>query len=266
MTEKDIDAMNVIVDNHQEVMENEIQSLVRKINTRLHNSHTAHYTPIIEQLERRLAEQKLKNAAEDKRGGQLEAQKNRTELIISRFVGHISLLRIKERTNNVRSRIFKAWFDLSSGRTVMANTAERLYCKDPMRRILFKRWQRKFRDSRSKRQRRELRRSCEKDIRLRETEATQRVTALQAELSAVKQLLVEHEKQHGEMQQKLRRAFMRGVVNLNLEAMDVFGEIPTADAIPNNQRNIGQKTEDASSDEDDFFIEPAPRISVIRHH
>ena len=123
-----------------------------------------------------------------------------------------------------------------------------------------------MRKVRLQRQKRELRRSCEKDLRMKETEAAQRITALQAELDAVKQLLVEHEKQHGEMQQKLRRAFMRGVVNLNLEAMDVFGEIPTVDTVKDKNATITQVVKDDSDDEDDFFVEPAPRISVVRHH
>lgn len=97
---------------------------------------------------------------------------------------------------------------------------------------------------------------------MKETESAQKITALEAELDAVKQLLVEHEAQHDEMQQKLRRAFMRGVVNLNLEAMGVFGEVPTTE-VPASQKHITQRAK--GPDEDDFVIEPAPRISVVRH-
>ncbi|OHT13188.1 hypothetical protein TRFO_16743 [Tritrichomonas foetus] len=237
--------------------------------SRLYQEHQQYYQPIIQKLERRVAEQNVKNATEKKRGEQLEGELERTKLIISRFVYHIAELKARDHLRNVRSRVFKAWADIASGRAIMANMTVRLYLTQPMRRILFKRWVRRMRKVRQQRLGRELRHVCQQDISQKETEASQRICALKSELQAVQQLLIEHEKQHGEMQEKLRRAFMRGVVNLNLEAMDVFGEVPTTEVVPPPVRKSAQlaaATQDSSDDDgNDFFVEPAPKISVIRH-
>ena len=229
-----------------------------------------YYQPIIQKFERRVAEQRLKNATEKKRGEQLRDQLDRTNLMISRFVLHIANLKARDHTASIRSRVFKAWADLATGKQIMTSTIARLYLDRPMRRILFKRWVRRMRKVRQQRLGRELRHVMQQDISQKETEQTQKITALRAELQAVRQLLVEHEKQHGEMQQKLRRAFMRGVVNLNLEAMDVFGEIPTEVPPPPIRKSaeIAAATnhqDDEDEDENDFYVEPAPKISVIRH-
>jgi hypothetical protein len=42
--------------------------------------------------------------------------------------------------------------------------------------------------------------------------------------------------------------------------MDVFGEVPTAETIS------VAKPERKERSTDDFFVEPAPRVSVVRHH
>lgn len=190
-----------------------------------------------------------------------------TDKILSRLVNHIIIYKNKDRTANTRSRIFKAWADMATERSIMARAAGNQFIRGRPTRILFSRWVRRTRRVRLQRQKRDLRRSCERDVRQKDSEAAQRIAALQAELDAVKQLLVEHEKQHGEMQEKLRRAFMRGIVNLNLEAMDVFGEVPTAETVPTTrlERSRGRAA-DPRDEGDDFVVEPAPRISVIRHH
>jgi hypothetical protein len=107
-----------------------------------------------------------------------------------------------------------------------------------------------------------LRQANERDLRAQGSETAQRIAAIHPELDAVEQLLVDHERQRAEMQEKLRRAFMRGVVNLTLEAMNIFSEIPTAEGLPvKKQRGRPRQTRDGA---DDFVVEPA-RVSVIRH-
>jgi hypothetical protein len=175
----------------------------------------------------------------------------------------IAAYRLKDQTANLRSKIFKAWQRLSGEREIMLCTIGQLYLYEPAKRIAFKRWVRKMRKVRLQRQKREARRACERDLRARETESIQKISALQSELDAVKQLLVEHEQQHGDMQEKLRRAFMRGVVGLNLEAMDVFGEVPTSESLRRGRGDgIDQRRDE---DGEDFVVEPVPRIAVMRH-
>lgn len=267
--DENINTMHEYVDNHHETLDEELQNLLRSMRYRLIKENQEYYQPIIQKYERRVAEQRLKNATEKKRGEQLKEQLDRTNLIISRFVLHIANLKARDHTASTRSRVFKAWADLATGKQIMANTITRLYLDRPMRRILFKRWVRRMRKIRQQRLGRELRHIMQQDISQKETEQTQKITALRAELQAVRQLLVEHEKQHGEMQQKLRRAFMRGVVNLNLEAMDVFGEVPTEVPPPQVRKSAevaaANNLNDDDEDENDFYVEPAPKISVIRH-
>jgi hypothetical protein len=87
---------------------------------------------------------------------------------------------------------------------------------------------------------------------------------MHAQLDAVKQLLIGHQREHAEMQEKLRRTFTRSVVNLNVEVMDIFGEIPTPETLPAKmQRGRRRETRDGVNH---FAVEPAPRVSVSRHH
>ena len=264
MSQEEINEVRVICDSHQEQMDEELQALLQASSQRILKLHQKHFQPQIEKLQRQIAEQNLRNEATKKRGNELDTQAGKNDLIIDRFCAHIAFLRIKQRSANQRSKIFKAWKDFALDKLAVINLAQKLYTQEPMKRILFRRWVRRMRKVRSLRLKRELRRQCQMDLRSKETEATQRITSLQSELLAVNQLLAEHEKQHDEMQKKLRRAFMRGVTNLNLEAMDVFGEIPTSENT-NGRNTTTQNTHHEDSDDDDFYVEPAPRISVIRH-
>ena len=263
MTAEDVETMHGLVDNHHQTLEEELQDLFGKIRARLIKEHNRQFQPIVKKLERQAAEQDQQNDTEKRRGEDLETRLGKIDIVISRFLEHLAYYRDKEKQSNQKSRVFKAWADMASGRSIMRRISYQLYLAEPMKRILFKRWVRRMRKVRIQRQKRELRRAGERGLRQQESEAQQKITALQSELEAVQQLLLDHEKQHGEMQQKLRRAFMRGVVNLNLEAMDVFGEVPTAEAVAKPVISQRQK---GSDDEDDFVIEPAPRISVVRHH
>ena len=266
----DSESIHQIINTHEKVIDNEITSLFKEIYERIFKQQQKYYTPIISKLERKLEEQKLNNSTMEKRSGNIGNEMEKLNLLFERFVEHLAIIRNRDRISNDRSKIFHAWRDLSLSRSVIENSMYSIFLKEPIKRILFKRWIRKMRKARLIRQRRELRRNCDRDIRNLETETSQRITSLQSELVAVKELLIEYEQQHSEMQQKLRRAFMRGVVNLNLEAIDVFGEMPSTEAINNHLKNKPspkKNSKNLNSDEeiDEFFVEPAPRISVIRH-
>jgi hypothetical protein len=69
------------------------------------------------------------------------------------------------------------------------------------------------------------------------------------------------------MQEKLQRWFMRGAVNLNLEVMNVFREMPTTDNAPQPKPERGrEKRSHRREDPNEFIAEPAPRIFVTHHH
>jgi hypothetical protein len=261
---KEIEQIQEHVDANHCALEEELLSLLTAMRTRLLQKHGLDYQPVIDQLERSLAEQVSHYESEQRRSADLATKLAVTDTILIRLVNHIILYKNKDRTANTRSLIFKAWADLATGRAILARTATDLFVRDRQRHILFSQWVRRMRRVRLQRQKRDLRRSCEHDLRQKDNEAAERIAALQAELDAVKQLLIDHEKQHGDMQEKLRRAFMRGVVNLNLEAMDVFGEVPTTEALPQTRVERGRSR--PADDGKDFVVEPAPRISVIRHH
>jgi len=265
----DVEAMGRVVDTHRLIVDEEIGNLIREMNLRIAKLQQKLYTPKITQLERKIEEQKVSNITMEQRTGQTDEKMQRLNTLVDRIVDHIALMKMRDRVANQKSRVFHAWRDMATSRKVMEGFMVRVYLDEPMKRILFKRWARKMRKARRIRQKRELKRNCDRDIRMKETESSQRIAALQSELVAVKELLVVYEQQHSDMQQKLRRAFMRGVVNLNLEAVDVFGDIPSTDIpqIPLASKTIKSKkrVQGIQEDEDSFFVEPAPRISVIRH-
>lgn len=264
MSQEEINEMYEICESHQEQIDDELQALIKASSERILKAHQNHYQPIVDKLERQVAEQNLRNEATKKRSEELGSQAGDTDVVLTHFSDHIAYLRIKQHSANQRSKIFKAWKDLSLDRQIIIDISQHLYLDQPMLRILFKRWHRKMRSIRSTRLKRDLRRQCQMDLRLKETEASQRINALQAELASIKNLLAEHEKQHADIEKKLRQAFMRGVTNLNLEAMDVFGEIPLSNVTSTGMPVVTpQKEED--EDQDDFYVEPAPKISVIRH-
>jgi hypothetical protein len=252
------------VDENHVSLETELQALLRRVRERLVKEEDDHYQPLITSLERKLAEQTQKNTAELKRGQQLDDQLGRTLRVIDNLMDCIAGYRHKDQTANLRSKVFKAWRTLTGERDKILRVMTRSYVEQPSQRIMFRRWLRRMRKVRLNRQKRELRLECEQNLRTRESAAKQRIAALQAELDAVRQSLVEHEEQHDDMQQKLRRAFMRGVVGLNLEAMDVFGEVPTSEALRAGRLDLAEQRDD--DDREDFFVEPAPKVSVLRHN
>ena len=64
MIEADINTMHEYVDNHNETLDNELQALLRKACSRLIGENDQLYQPTIQRLERKLAEQNVKNATE----------------------------------------------------------------------------------------------------------------------------------------------------------------------------------------------------------
>ena len=61
---------------------------------------------------------------------------------------------------------------------------------------------------------------------------------------------------------------MRGVVNLNLEAMDVFNGAQFMDLmqeVEGNEVDHQDIETGVNESDDDFFVEEAPSVSVIRH-
>lgn len=269
----DIDAAHKIVDTHHVQVDEELIALLRSIQKRLLQQHKQHYTPIINNLQRKIDEQKIANETMTKRAEGIDQEADKLSIIFEKMVDHISFMKMKEQVSNAKSKLFHAWRDLATSRRIYEDAMFRIYLQEPMKRILFKRWVRRMNKVRFNRKKRELRRENSREMKAQETEATQRITALQSELTAVRQLLAEHERQHGEMQQKLRRAFMRGVVNLNLEAIDVFGDVPATDGfvsvaaqpLKKNMKMEAPPASDSDSDNEEFVVEPAPRISVIRH-
>lgn len=272
--EEDIGEINRIVDTHHTQADEELVALLKGIQERLIQEHKNHYTPIIKNLERKIDEQHTANETAVARGKEIGAEADHLSIIFERMVDHIGIMKVKDDAANSVAKMFHAWRDYATSRSIYSRTMQAIYMEKPMERILFKRWVRRLHKVSYLRKKRELKRSNNKEIKAQESEASQKIVALQSELTAVRELLAEHERQHGDMEKKLKRAFMRGVVNLNLEAMDVFGDVPPSEDFMSIAKNPPQKksrkeqkppSSDESDDEDEFYVEPAPRISVIRH-
>jgi predicted nucleic acid-binding Zn-ribbon protein len=190
------------------------------------------------------------------------------EAIIGRLVKLSARLHQKVRNGNSRSRAFNLWTEIGTQKTVLLRTYRRIFVANAVRRALFRRWVRKMHQQREHRLSHEIRTKFEREARARTAENGRIVEGLERELESAREELEEKHQKLLEMQQRLRKAFMRGVVNLNLEAMDVFNGGQVMDLIKEVEGNEAEHYDDEAvlhESDDDFFVEEAPSISVIRH-
>jgi hypothetical protein len=115
----------------------------------------------------------------------------------------------------------------------------------------------------------ELKSRFDRQRRAQAAETNRIVGALEDELRTARAELEEKQQTFLELQQRLRKAFMRGVVNLNLEAMDVFNGAQFMDLVQEVEGNEAEHFDEEAavneSDEEFFVEDDAVPISVIKH-
>lgn len=258
-----------ILDENFGRLANELEDYLRKHEQDVADERSAFYQPQIEELEDQLKEGREHYAELEEHVHGLTQVLVKKEAVLNKMVRLSAKLHQKVRNSNSCSRAFNLWAEMGTNKDVLANTYKRIFIINCLKRIFFRRWLRKMHHRREARIMHEIKTRFDKEARAKAAESNKVIEGIEAQLAEAKAELEEKQRKFLEMQQRLRKAFMRGVVNLNLEAMDVFNGAQFMDLMQEVEGNEAEhRDEDAPLDEsdDEFFVEEAPQISVIRHH
>ena len=261
--------LHAILDENFTRLANELEDYMKRHEGNVAAERTNFYQPQIDDITERIRQ------GEEEFGGlrgkvtELTKHLVKKEGILNRMVRLSAKLHQKVRNSNSCSRAFNLWSEMGTNKDVLANTYRRIFIIHSLKRTMFRRWLRKMYRKRENRIMKEVKTRFDKEARAKAAESNKVIESIEQELAAAKAELEEKQRKFLEMQQRLRKAFMRGVVNLNLEAMDVFNGAQFVDLMHEVEGNeADHRDEDAPLDEsdDEFFVEEAPQISVIRHH
>ncbi|OHT02797.1 hypothetical protein TRFO_29921 [Tritrichomonas foetus] len=257
-----------ILDDHFTRMANAVEEYMRQTKEELAEDRKQFFTPQIEELQAKLDHSQEEFANMQADAGETTNELVKHEAILAHLVQLSAKLHQKVRNSNNQSRAFNAWSHMGTDKALLAKVFKRNFLRNATRRIYFKRWIRKMHAKRENRVSTEIKKRYEKIWKAKATEAQRTIEELELELSAAREELETKQRNFLEMQQRLRKAFMRGVVNLNLEAMDVFNGAQFMDLMQEVEGNeVDHRDHETSVNEsdDDFYVEEAPPISVIRH-
>ena len=260
--------LHQILDENFNKLRDDLEEFFRRNQQTIADEQSKVYSPIINKLEGELHEalEEYEQTNEATRDNSNElARKN---AILANLIKKSAKLHRKVRDANIMSRSVHSWIEDSNDRLLLARRFEDLYIKNAIPRVFFSRWVRKMHQKRNQRIENEARQIYEKESRSRAAEYNAQIEKLEAELANARNELETKQKSFIDMQKKLRKAFMRGVVNLNLEAMDVFNGAQFMDMTQEVEGKTGG-THDSENEveegDDEFYVEESPNISVIRH-
>jgi hypothetical protein len=257
-----------ILDHRFGEIANSLHEFMQNNERQIGQERDAFYTPQIHQLEAEI--QELIRQFIEMEG----KTSDNTTILIKKDVAIAKLVqlsgRMHQKVNNgqSRSQAFNAWTEISTKKAVLVRTYRRIYLLAAAKRIFFRRWVRKMNRHRESRFHHEVKARFEREWRARASENGRIIEGLELELKAARAELEEKHQRLIEMQQRLRKAFMRGVVNLNLEAMDVFNGGQFMDLMKEVELNEAEHYDDEAAlhqSDDDFFVEEVPNIAVTRH-
>lgn len=267
--EENDQALSNILTDHFSEMANALEEFLKKARDEVVEERKQNYTPHIERLQNEL-NQKLEEFAQMQGdSAQVTNELVKEEAYLTRLINLRAKLSQKVRNANNESRTFNAWKQLGTDTPILTKVFKRTFVRNCMRRIYFRRWVRKTHVKRENRIVNEIKKRYDKIWKAKALEAQKTIEDLESELAEARDELESKQENFIEMQRRLRKAFMRGVVNLNLEAMDVFNGAQFMDLMQEVEGNEvdHQDTETAVNEsDDDFFVEEDPQISVIRHH
>lgn len=259
-----------ILEDHFAALSHSLEDYMRQNDQSIAEERKDFYMPQINELQEKIKEGEEIFTEMEEHASQVTTMLVKKEAVLAHMVQLSARLHQKIRNGNSYSRAFNRWTEIGTDKEVLAKVYERIYIVNAAKRIFFKRWVRKMYKQRENRFIHEIKTRFERESRAKAIESNRIIESLEAELAEAKGLLEEKQKNFLEMQQRLRKAFMRGVVNLNLEAMDVFNGAQFMDLMQEVEGNEAEHSnEDAPINEsdDEFYVEEeAPKISVIRHH
>jgi predicted RNase H-like nuclease (RuvC/YqgF family) len=193
----------------------------------------------------------------------------RKEATITRLVAMCGRLHQRVRNGKGCSRALKVWAEIVIDRPILIRAFKRIYFYSRLKRNFLRHWRRKMYKRREERFHAELKSRFEKQRRAQAAETNRIIGALEDELRTARAELEEKQQTFLELQQRLRKAFMRGVVNLNLEAMDVFNGAQFMDLVQEVEGNEAEHFDEEAAineSDDEFFVEDdSVPISVIKH-
>ena len=257
----------IVTGNFNHLLE-ELEDFFGRNQETIADEQNNHYTPIINKLQAELSNAKeefaqMSNDAEDR-----TAELSRKRAIMDNLIARSAKLHLKVRKANIASRAFHSWIDDGTMKGILSRRFYAIYIKQALVRTLFRRWVRKMHNKRVARVETEARQIYEKESRARANEYKAQIAQLEKELEDARNELETKQKNFIDMQQKLRKAFMRGVVNLNLEAMDVFNGaqfMDMAQEVDGRRGGVHDSENEVEEGDDDFYVEESPDIAVIRH-
>jgi uncharacterized coiled-coil protein SlyX len=259
-----------ILDTNFTKMVHDLESYMRSFEDQIAKDRSDFYTPKIKALEAKIQEQEQAISEMESASSDSTAELVRKEAVIARLVQICARLHQRVRNGKSCSKSFNLWTEMSIDRPILIRAFKRIYFVNQLKRTLFRRWVRNMRRKREGRFSHEIHSRFEKESRARAADNNRILKSLDVELAAAREELEQKQQSFLAMQQRLRKAFMRGVVNLNLEAMDVFNGAQFMDLMQEVEGDEAEHIDEeapVNESDDEFFVEEdAPQISVIRHH
>ena len=257
------------------ILENNFQQLIKDLEAFYHaNEETISkeqndfYSPQIAQLQSQLQDSEQLYDNMETQATTFHHDIIQKEAIVQRMVHLSSQLHSKIRNGNTCSRFFQSWVSDGTDKDILLRSFEAIYLQRANQRVFFRRWARKTIIKREARFTREIRTRYDKEMKSKSTDFNRQISQLESQVAAARALLEEKQRNFIEMQQRLKKAFMRGVVNLNLEAMDVFNGAQLMGMMQEIEGGEqGLRDQDAPVDEsdDDFYVEDTPEVKIVRH-
>lgn len=261
--------LHEILESHFSKLTSDLEEYMKKHEDDVAAERTNFYTPQIDDITQRIRQGEDDFAGLHANVSELTEKLVKKEAILNKMVRLSAKLHRKVRNTNSCARSFNFWTEIGTNKDILAKTYRTIFITNSLKRLMFRRWLRKMYRKRENRIMKEVKTRFDKEARAKAAESSRVIEGVEQELAAAKAELEEKQKKFIDMQQRLRKAFMRGVVNLNLEAMDVFNGAQYMDLIHEVEGNQAEhRDQDAPLDEsdDEFFVEEAPQISVIKHH
>ena len=266
--EKTLNEVHTLISDHFISFKDDLNKYLKDNEENIIQNRKNFYEPQIKQLEDEIKNLKDHYDEMERNTAQYTTELVRKENILNKMVNRSSKLHAKVRNNNIASRSFHNWIDIGTDKNILINSFKKIYLENPQKRIMFKRWIRKTNSKREYRFLNETKQKFEKEAKIKSLESNKQISLLEKELLFAKEELEKKQKNFKEMQQRLRKAFMRGVVNLNLEAMDVFNGaqfMKVTEEIEGGENSSENYSENIEDVDDEFFVEETPNISIIRH-
>ena len=260
--------LHQLVTNNFDRFLSELEEFFRRNHETIAQEQSDYYTPQIDRLQAQLDAAKSEFEKMSNDAQEHTSELARRKAILNNLLARSAKLHLKLRKSAIASKAFHSWIRDGTDKILLARTFEGIYIKNARMRNFFRRWVKKMHKKRDTRIETEARQMYEKESRARANEYNAEIARLEKELADSRNELETKQKTFIEMQQKLRKAFMRGVVNLNLEAMDVFNGAQFMDMTQEVEGKTGG-THDSENEveegDDEFYVEESPNIAVIRH-